>query len=433
MQFPFKISIDQAKDKTIAFVSTYTPSKTWIDNYRNKKFQAFEGEIKITRLNIENDVITSAPTLSSVIKSNKLALVTAPPKSSLVLACSEYFTYSVQAYPCNSNDSHMPGDLCGWAGTADGPGYRVVTRQDQICETFEAGGGPFGGSGGTTPNPDPNYDPCAQGVASGTALFAQGTRLQLLPPPCDNGGLVTITNLDFLKESLGLTPPQSRYVQYHPGLAEQMLGYLNDNLSTSEDKDYLVWAINYGIANPDMDFKESAALVPANIDWAYPDDEILYDPDLQTYLPYQDSQTWPTISSVIPYKNFVPNRHIPGTHPPEIENCLVLAKEQMAKKGYTAGGFYVGSPQIYQTYTAENGVDLTRTKEAVRYMIDKLSNGIPVLAGVDVRAGSSNGDNTTDHFIVIVGMGSDTKGKYFSFYDSSTNWPIYGASLKNKL
>jgi len=30
-------------------------------------------------------------------------------------------------------------------------------------------------------------------------------------------------------------------------------------------------------------------------------------------------------------------------------------------------------------------------------------------------------------------MGSNLNGNYFSFYSSSTNWPIYGTSSKNKL
>lgn len=244
------LTIDQAKDKTIAFVSTYTPSKTWISNFKNKKYQPFEGEIKITRLNIDDDFQANATTLSTVINSKKLASLTSPSQNSLVLACSEYFTYSVQPYPCNSSDLHMPGEGCAWEGQANGPGYRIVTRQDQICETFDGGGGSGGGSGGTTPNPDPEYDPCAQGAGSGVASFAKGTRLQLLPPPCDNGGPITISNLEFVNESLGLTPPQSRYVQYHPGFDNDLITYLNDNGPSQESKDFLRWGINYLIEHP---------------------------------------------------------------------------------------------------------------------------------------------------------------------------------------
>lgn len=68
-------------------------------------------------------------------------------------------------------------------------------------------------------------------------------------------------------------------------------------------------------------------------------------------------------------------------------------------------------------------------------MISSLSQKIPILIGVDNRPGAplENRDKSTDHFIVIVGMGTDSKGKYFQFYDSSTNYPWLGASKENKL
>lgn len=45
-------------------------------------------------------------------------------------------------------------------------------------------------------------------------------------------------------------------------------------------------------------------------------------------------------------------------------------------------------------------------------------------------------DNTTDHFVVIVGMGSDVNGDYFTFYDNASGrkpFASYGASSENKL
>ncbi|WP_316738543.1 hypothetical protein [Pedobacter aquatilis] len=215
-----------------------------------------------------------------------------------------------------------------------------------------------------------------------------------------------------------------------PGLDKQLAEYLVSYGDETAQKDYLVEAVNYGMNNSDMDFNENSSLLPVDLDWTDPDDEVLYDPDyLTVYQPYQDAQTWPNVNSVISYKNFVPNRFKPGTT--KVEKCFVLAKEQLGKNGYTAGGYQLS--QIFQTYTASSGTDMNQTKRAVTYLITKLSAGVPVLAGVDVRSGSPNEDNTTDHFIVIVGMGTDSKGRYFSFYNSSTNWPIYGASKENKL
>lgn len=38
---------------------------------------------------------------------------------------------------------------------------------------------------------------------------------------------------------------------------------------------------------------------------------------------------------------------------------------------------------------------------------------------------------TTDHFVVIVGMGTDEKGNYFHFFDNASSY--FGTSIENKL
>jgi hypothetical protein len=53
--------------------------------------------------------------------------------------------------------------------------------------------------------------------------------------------------------------------------------------------------------------------------------------------------------------------------------------------------------------------------------------------GIDYGDPSPNTDGTTNHFVVVVGMGSDAKGNYFQFYDNFTNQNQYGASSSNKL
>jgi len=68
------------------------------------------------------------------------------------------------------------------------------------------------------------------------------------------------------------------------------------------------------------------------------------------------------------------------------------------------------------------------------YLKYALSNGIPVIVGVDDAPGHpGNLDSTTDHFIVIVGMGTDSNGKYFQFYDNASGIVSQGASSLNKL
>lgn len=55
--------------------------------------------------------------------------------------------------------------------------------------------------------------------------------------------------------------------------------------------------------------------------------------------------------------------------------------------------------------------------------------------GVDSKPGTSNPttDNTTDHFVVIVGMGTDATGNFFRFYDNATNMENKGTHDENKL
>jgi len=174
------------------------------------------------------------------------------------------------------------------------------------------------------------------------------------------------------------------------------------------------------VADPDTD------------NWTDPDDEVLVDPDQTVYQQYQDNQLWPTVDRVIPFEKFVANRQDASGHD---VNCLILAKEQLEKAGYTCSGYLKGT-QTFQTYTEANGVDLAETKKAISYLISSLQKKIPVLIGVDNRPGTpslKNEDKSTDHFVVIVAMGIDEKGKYFQFMDSSTMITATGASYSNRL
>lgn len=106
----------------------------------------------------------------------------------------------------------------------------------------------------------------------------------------------------------------------------------------------------------------------------------------------------------------------------------------MGKAGYTCSGYSPGS-QTFSVYTEQNGVNLVETKKSISYIISALSQKIPVLIGVDNRDGapSANKDKSTDHFVTIVGMGTDSQGKYFQFVDNATSNPSSGASYSNRL
>ncbi|MCA6439135.1 MAG: hypothetical protein IM581_04355 [Chitinophagaceae bacterium] len=155
--------------------------------------------------------------------------------------------------------------------------------------------------------------------------------------------------------------------------------------------------------------------------------------DNSTYIDYDEiTQSWPNIVSVIPINDFV------GWLTPGVRvNCMDYAKAQIMKKGYKISDYLIPG-QTIQVYKEINGVgtvDINAAKNGVGYLISALQRGIPVIVGIDDEVGSSNPgtDNTTDHFVVIVGAGSDADGHYFTFFDNATGSPTQGASAGNKL
>lgn len=148
--------------------------------------------------------------------------------------------------------------------------------------------------------------------------------------------------------------------------------------------------------------------------------------DNTPYPTYNPQDPWPTISPVISLNDFV------GYH--DKKNCLDLAVEQLGKKNYQISAYYK-SGQTFVTYTESGGVNATNTANGVSYLLSALQRGIPVIVGVSYRVGApaGNPDNSTDHFVVIVGSGSDAGGKYFRFYDSWSSWSSKGANSNNKL
>ncbi len=151
--------------------------------------------------------------------------------------------------------------------------------------------------------------------------------------------------------------------------------------------------------------------------------------DETSYTNYELAQTWPTINNVIPISDFI------GWGTPGISrNCMSYAKAQIAKKGYSISN-YNTSGQTIQIYAQSGGVNVDAVKDAIGYLKSALQRGIPVIVGIDDIDGSSNPqtDNTTDHFVVIVGMGTDTHGNYFSFYDNASGDPSQGTNINNKL
>jgi hypothetical protein len=167
------------------------------------------------------------------------------------------------------------------------------------------------------------------------------------------------------------------------------------------------------------------AVLSPGVDDVDDDDNATGGYDNTVYPVYQQSVPWPTISNVISKSNFVP--YYTGA------NCLDLAKEQIAQLGYQISNY--GDPgQTIQVYTEGSGVNLSNSKLAVSYLNYALSKSIPVIVGVDdAPGGQGNADQSTNHFIVIVGMGTDSNGNFYQFYDSSTADLWDGTSNNNKL
>ena len=154
------------------------------------------------------------------------------------------------------------------------------------------------------------------------------------------------------------------------------------------------------------------------------------DYDTTSYVDFDPPlQSWPAIPTVIPISEFV------GIGAPGIERtCMAYAKAQIAKKGYRISNYF-DSTQTIQIYKATTGVNFTKINTGIGYLLSALHRGIPVIVGVDCWPGSSNPgtDNTTDHFIVIVGSGTDSNGNFFTFFDNSTSNALLGANPNNKL
>lgn len=109
-----------------------------------------------------------------------------------------------------------------------------------------------------------------------------------------------------------------------------------------------------------------------------------------------------------------------GKPPPEIQ-CGDFARYQMRvadEHGYDARG----SSSAYQLYRRQGGVDRNGTVNGLNYVKETLKQRMPVYVGVWLIEWEPNTifnkDLTTNHFVVLVGMGKDDSGPFLLYYDS---------------
>lgn len=154
---------------------------------------------------------------------------------------------------------------------------------------------------------------------------------------------------------------------------------------------------------------------------------------------------WDTIAPVIPKDKFI-GWEYPGVE----EECIYYALEQLRQvkrwvKSERWNKIWKGTPEIndyiFQIYLESDvagmkkGIQKDQFGPAVEYLKSALKANTPVLVGVDDDSKVVNDDLTTEHFIVVVGMGKDAEGEFFLFYDNAVQYKNIdiGTSGDNKL
>lgn len=147
---------------------------------------------------------------------------------------------------------------------------------------------------------------------------------------------------------------------------------------------------------------------------------------------------WTFVPAFIKKDDFV------GYNPKDPSGCFRRSVEQLGKSGYTlkSPGWalkMIKTGFMYQTYLISDvgrfktGFQKEEFENGVAYLKREIQNKVPVMVGVEHHDGSSSGDEVTDHYVTIVGMGTDETGKYFLFYDNATSHKDIGASDKNRI
>lgn len=266
-----------------------------------------------------------------------------------------------------------------------------------------------------------------------------------LANPCGGGQVVVYTAPMYLNDvmnNLGfpLTPTENNFLNLYSNstIANGLRTYLNNNRN-QDGATFVKWAISFfnTNTNPSITWTEFDSIILNNKNAYESPSSTSIDIDNNTNGGYDTNtydvfnpqqQSWPTIPNVIPINDFI-GWGYPGVK----RNCMDYAKVQIGKKGYQISN-YGAIGQTFQIYREQTGVNNSNLINGLSYLKYALSNGIPVIVGVDDKPGHpGNADQSTDHFIVIIGMGSDNNGNYFSFYDNASGNSSLGTHPNNKL
>ncbi|NII83865.1 MULTISPECIES: hypothetical protein [unclassified Pedobacter] len=253
------LTIEVKGDKTIAFITTFTPTKAWNEAYKKKHTIAFEGDITFIPISLETLNLTEA--LSSFKASPGEKIMSAPNKVMNTRACTTYYLYDYVPYGCSSGN-HMPDDPnCIWndpfASVPAGEyraGYHVIPKSYQICEDgVQSPVGSSGGGGGTDGETSPytpgNYNPCDEPPLDGSTRKKN--------TPCDDSPsleeIEQITNSALLIKMLNIG--DNRRLQFindpvNAAIVNDHLAYIAAKGKTPEVVDFLNWSIEYLAENP---------------------------------------------------------------------------------------------------------------------------------------------------------------------------------------
>ena len=377
---------------------------------RNEYIAGLEKRASITEIDIEAGIIISDLAANENDPCKKKEVSRATGWTIEIAADCEDGTSSG-----NGNDNPINTDPNGAQGDPNYPGNSTGGDQDNSNQGDGQGGGGSSGNGD-----------------SGPACFdCNGI---------DFSTLITAEDIHQLNIDLGFSYASSNAFWLrsfeNKNTASQLINYLNNFGQSEESIGFIRQAVNSLIsgyvANLNEFISRNRNPTSRNTTGDINNNPLGgYDTTIYSHFDPQQ-QTWPRINPIIPVSDFI------GWGYPGIErNCFSYAKAQIAKKGYTVSNYFNNAGQTIQIYTELNGVNRSELSKALSYLTYALKNGIPVVVGVDNKSGSPNQqtDSTTDHFIVVVGMGTDSKGKYFQVFDnaSSMSPEDFGASSENKL
>jgi hypothetical protein len=233
----------------------------------------------------------------------------------------------------------------------------------------------------------------------------------------------------------------------NPEISNVLLEFLDTDGNTQLNRDFVVSIIDAIEEGTVTNYEQSLVLLnvykyikynrtASDTDTGDIDNNSIGGYDNTLYSDFNPQQSpWPNVSSIIPVSQFI------GFGAEGIRrNCMDYAKAQIAKMGYKISNYHdIG--QTFKIYNEQTRVNQTELSKGLSYLKYAISKGIPVIVGVDDALGvplNSNGtpgnpDLTTDHFIVIVGMGTNSQGNYFQFYDNASGYPSQGANSLNLL